>query len=59
MLPESVCPVCPDCEAPREGRGRCACGSYAAPVKREPPSSDASGLTPADDSADDGRGLAA
>ena len=27
--------TCPDCEAPRAGRGRCQCGSFAAPVEHE------------------------
>ena len=24
--------LCPDCDRPRAGRGRCPCGSFAAPV---------------------------
>ena len=30
--------ACPDCEAPRRGPGRCACGSWAAPAESREPS---------------------
>lgn len=28
---------CSDCDAPREGRARCSCGSFAAPVPEDTP----------------------
>ena len=27
--------TCPDCDRPRDGRGRCPCGSFAAPVEHD------------------------
>ena len=34
LAEDAMMRVCPDCDAPREGQGRCACGSYAAPQER-------------------------